>query len=262
MPNRNSGDSPTHAAVILVAGIGERLRPLTEDRPKALMDLGGETILGRALRQLYAAGVRDFVLATGYREEAIRAAWGELAPGLASARITYCPNPDFRTTQNSVSLYLCERALEGKSFFKLDGDVVFQPEVLARLQATLEDTECDLAVACDSRRALDEEAMKVQSQLGRIHRFGKRLPLSEAGGETLGIELVSASACQRLFETIGRAVRAGHLDRYYEHAYSELCEDPQFDCRAVEVGDLPWSEVDTLADLEQARSVVRPGGSA
>ena len=64
----------TDAAVILVAGVGSRLRPLTDDRPKALMDLGGETILGRALRLLRSAGVHDIVLATGYREDQSRSA--------------------------------------------------------------------------------------------------------------------------------------------------------------------------------------------
>jgi NDP-sugar pyrophosphorylase family protein len=64
----------TTAAVILVAGVGSRLRPITDDRPKALVDLDGETILGRAIRLLAEYGVRKVVLATGYREDAVRAA--------------------------------------------------------------------------------------------------------------------------------------------------------------------------------------------
>src|SRR3954447_97106 len=94
----------TTAAVILVAGIGSRLRPMTDDRPKALVDLGGETILARAVRLLAEYGVRKIVLATGYREDAVRTA---MAVHGASLSVEYCKNPEFDRTQNSVSLALC-----------------------------------------------------------------------------------------------------------------------------------------------------------
>ncbi|RYE80403.1 MAG: hypothetical protein EOO74_02190 [Myxococcales bacterium] len=64
----------TEVGVILVAGVGSRLRPLTDDRPKALVEVGDETMLGRAVRLLLEHGVRELVLATGYREDAVRAA--------------------------------------------------------------------------------------------------------------------------------------------------------------------------------------------
>ena len=78
--NRRAHMSETRTAVLLVAGIGSRLRPLTDDRPKALMDIGGETILGRALRILGQHGVERIVLATGYREDAVRAALAGVSP--------------------------------------------------------------------------------------------------------------------------------------------------------------------------------------
>src|SRR5262245_50256318 len=182
-------------AVILVAGVGSRLRPLTDDRPKALVDIGGETILGRALRLLAQHGVKRVVLATGYREDAIRRAV-ENSP----LPVTYCHNPDFDRTQNSVSLALCRAVLEKQSFFKLDGDVVFQPEVLTRL----EQAECDLGVAIDGSRTLDAEAMKVALHLGRIAAFGKGLSLSESAGETIGIELVGERCSELLFPALDR----------------------------------------------------------
>jgi hypothetical protein len=80
----------TTTAVILVAGIGSRLRPMTDDRPKALVDLGGETILGRSVRILTSYGVRKVVLATGYREDAVRAAMQG-----AAVAVEYCRNPEF-----------------------------------------------------------------------------------------------------------------------------------------------------------------------
>lgn len=237
----------TDAAVILVAGVGSRLRPLTDDRPKALMDLGGETILGRAVRLLRSAGVQEIVLATGYREDQIRAALSRLG-----VTATLIENPAFDSTQNSVSLALCRAALSGKSFFKLDGDVVFQPGVLERLQRS----NAELAVAVDSARALDEEAMKVRTEGDRIRAFGKRIPLAQAAAETIGIERLTRAAADRVFAAMEAAIARGVRDRYYEDFYSELVESGALSAAAVEVGDLAWSEVDTFEDLERARRCV------
>src|SRR5688572_11526291 len=96
----------TRLAVILVAGVGSRLRPLTDDRPKALVDIGGETILGRTVRLLSEHGVTRIVLATGYREDAVKASLAN-----APVEVTYCSNAKYDSTQNSVSLSLCEDAV-------------------------------------------------------------------------------------------------------------------------------------------------------
>jgi choline kinase len=240
----NSTTLRTDAAVILVAGVGARLRPLTNDRPKALMDLGGETILNRAIRLLIGHGVQEIVLATGYREDQIRTALS-----FVDTRISYFRNEAFETTQNSVSLGLCRTALRGKSFFKLDGDVVFQPDVLTRLTAS----RADLSVAVDSKRALDAEAMKVRAEGGVISAFGKEIPLSAAHAETIGIERLTSGAGDRVLSRIASAMAAGSRDQYYEHFYSELVAEGALSAQAIEVGDLAWSEVDTFADLESAR---------
>ncbi|MBI3201249.1 MAG: phosphocholine cytidylyltransferase family protein [Myxococcales bacterium] len=236
--------SSTKTAVLLVAGIGSRLRPLTDDRPKALVDIGGETILGRAVRLLAEHGVERLVLATGYREDAVQSA-------LASCplEVVYCRNDRFDSTQNAVSLALCRDAVVGRAFFKLDGDVVFRPEVLARIDA------CDapLAVAVDGTRRTDAEAMKFRRGQGdRIEAFGKGLALDQAAGESIGIERISAEASLPLFEALARPESAS---LYYEDVYSQLIGAGQLSALAVEVGDLPWTEVDDPSDLARARAL-------
>lgn len=235
------------AAVILVAGVGERLRPLTDDRPKALVDLGGETILARALRLLLDHGVSEIVLATGYREDQIRRSIEHLP-----VRVTLCANPDYAKTQNSVSLSYCRAALAGKSFFKLDGDVVFRAEVLARLAQA----SSALAVAVDSSRDLDDEAMKVRVEARAIREFGKGIERSRAHAETIGVEWLSREAGSAVFDAIDRAVSRGRRDLYYEDVYSELVQAGRIEAEAVDVSDLPWAEVDTPQDLAAARALV------
>jgi choline kinase len=237
------------AAVILVAGIGSRLRPITDTRPKALAPVGDETILGRAVRLLLDFGISRLILATGYREDAVRAA----VTGLP-CEVLFCPNPRFDSTQNSVSLALCRDAVGGRSFFKLDGDVVFDPELLARIAAP----RAELSVGVDSARNLDAEAMKVVVEAGSIRRFGKAVPLAESHGESIGIERISASVSGKLFDALDARVAAGVTDLYYEDVYSEMISRGELAAEAADVSGLRWTEVDTFEDLETARRMFTP----
>ncbi len=250
-------EATTRTAVLLVAGMGTRLAPLTDDRPKALVDVGGETILRRAARVLREHGVRRIVLATGYRQDAIereieawKAEWGEGENGITAV---IAQNAEYASTQNSVSLAFCEAAVEGGAFFKLDGDVVFSREVLERL----DDSGAELAVAVDGKRPLDAEAMKVTTDGTRITAFGKQLPVQGSAGESIGIERLSASAGARVFTALRAAIGKGVTNRYYEDVYSDLISAGQLTAEALEVGDLPWTEVDDPSDLANARELVR-----
>jgi choline kinase len=240
------------AAVILVAGVGSRLRPVTDTRPKALAPVGDETILGRAVRLLLDFGISRLILATGYREDAVRAALAGLA-----AEVSFCPNPRYDTTQNSVSLALCRDAVGERSFFKLDGDVVFDLELLERIAAP----QAELAVGVDSGRKLDAEAMKVVVEGRTIRRFGKGVPLAESHGESIGIERIASSASKKLFDALDERVAAGITNLYYEDVYSELIAEGRLVAEVADVSGLRWTEVDTFEDLETARRLFSSSGA-
>jgi choline kinase len=238
------------AAVILVAGVGSRLRPITDTRPKALAPVGKETILGRAVRLLLDFGISRLVLATGYREDAVRASLANLA-----SEVVFCPNPHYDSTQNSVSLLLCREAVAGRSFFKLDGDVVFDAELLERIAAP----RGELSAGVDSSRKLDAEAMKVVIEEGAIRRFGKGIPLAQSHGESIGIERLHASATETVFTALQERVDAGITNLYYEDVYSQLIEQGQLTAEAADVSGLRWTEVDTFEDLETAQKLFAAG---
>jgi choline kinase len=239
----------TRTAVILAAGVGSRLRPLTDEKPKALVDVSGRHILGRAMDALRAAGVQRLVVASGYREDALVAALRD-----APFDVIFRHNPRYGTTQNSVSLALCRDAVEGEAFFRLDGDVVFDSKILSRLAAA----RAPLVAAVDGRRALDAEAMKVQvdASSGAIVAFGKGIAVSEAAGESIGIERISAEMAPALFDALDEAGTRGETHLYYEDVYSRLIATG-LAAVAVEVGDLTWCEIDCAEDLVHAERLFR-----
>ncbi len=238
-------------AVLLVAGVGSRLRPLTDHLPKALVPIGDVSILARAITALQSVGVRRFVLATGFEAEKVMSLCASLGVDAVA-----CPNPVFDSTQNAVSLAYCAEQLRGRAFFKLDGDVVFEPEVLTRLLAS----DAPLAVAVDRSRALDEEAMKVRAdQHGTITVFGKGIPCAESAGESIGIERLDASASITLFAALEEMQKQGRTERYYEDVYSDCLALGSLTAQVVEVGDLAWTEIDNYDDLAVARSLFGVG---
>jgi choline kinase len=238
-------------AVILVAGTGSRLWPLTREVPKALLSLGTESILLRMVRQLEYCGIQRIVLATGYREDMLHAA-------LMSTRSTieFCHNSDYAKTQNSVSLGCCELALGQQPFIKLDGDLVFETRVLQRVL----DDASPMVVAMDSSKALDAEAMKIVTSSSHIVcDFGKHISHELACGESLGIEKLDAHTAREVLVRIRDLVAQGITDRYYEDVYAELIRQGHIIAKTVDVAGLVWTEVDSIEDLQQARLLVAQG---
>ncbi len=90
-----------------------------------------------------------------------------------------------------------------------------------------------------------------------IIELGKHISLDDAAGESIGIERIGERGVSRLFSALETAMGEGRTDLYYEDVYSELIARAELDALAVDVGDLPWTEVDTYDDLERARSLVQ-----
>lgn len=231
--------------VILAAGLGSRLRPLTDDRPKCLVSLGRETILGRLLRQLGSLGVRDLVIATGYADSMVRDAVGG-----RGGRVTFAHCADYATTQNSVSLLSALDVAPPGDFIKFDGDLVLPTGLIA---AALDATAS--TVLLDDRAPPRAEAMKALCEGDRATRFGKGLDPLSCRGESIGVEKFVAADRAILHGVLREARDAGETQLYYEELYDRAIERG-VGLFARSIGDALWTEVDDHADLARARELV------
>ncbi|MGH7342918.1 MAG: NTP transferase domain-containing protein, partial [Candidatus Rokuibacteriota bacterium] len=116
-------------ALVLAAGMGKRLAPLTEDRPKGLLELGGRSLLARLLDGLQAAGVTETAIVVGYRQEQIRAHLGDSHRGMP---VRYLENAAY-TKGPLLSLWTGRAGFEQDDVVLADGDVLFAPTLLARV---------------------------------------------------------------------------------------------------------------------------------
>jgi choline kinase len=241
-------------AILLAAGSARRMRPLTDELPKCLLPVAGQTILSRAVSILADFGIQRITVVDGFGGDRVRAALrSEFAPGWFS----FVRNHEYETTNNAYSLWLARRP-EGEPLILLDADVVFDPEVLSLL---IEDGHPN-RLAVRSRGGVGQEEVKIRlGPDGRISDIGKHVSLDRTAGESVGLAAFSAPFASLLFAVLERRLlHERGLDEWYESAFLELIEAGE-EVYPVDLGGLRAIEVDTFEDLEEARRLfeVPPG---
>jgi phosphoenolpyruvate phosphomutase len=257
-------------AVILAAGAGKSLLPLTETRPKCMLDIKGRTVLERQLETLRACGIHEIAVVRGYRREAVTA-----------AGVRFYDNEAYDETGEVVSLLSAEPDLRGRVLV-LYGDVLFERGLLERLLRAEGDVvivvdrtwvdqrdqrlpltkPVDLVVTSDpprpGRRALAEEW---HDQLLAI---GQRLPPEAATGEFIGLTLLSSRGVELLREVAARALRTDPAPLHEapsarQAALTDLLQalvaaGHPVTCVSTWKG---WLEIDTFEDYQRAWAEIR-----
>lgn len=237
--------------VVLAAGGGTRLRPLTDDRPKTMLAVDGErSILEVALANLAACGVTDVTVVTGHREDVIAAA----APGLeqrTGVDLRLRSNERYAELNNAYSLWLVRDVL-ARGALLVNGDTVHPPQVEQRLLEA--DDDEPVVLALDRDKPLAEEEMKVLlDEHGGLQRIHKSLRPGEAAGEYIGLARIAPAAAEELADAL-RATFEADATRYYEDGFQAYV-DRGHRIATVAIGRVDWVEVDDHADLVRAREV-------
>ncbi len=231
--------------VILLAGIASRLRPLTDALPKCLLPINGRTLLQRTLDALVPLRPEKVVLVTGFQAAMISRFVESISLPLA---ITFVENPWYATTGNNYSLRLSAPSAAGEELLLLDGDILFDPVLLAELAASPHEN-CLLY-----RRdpAMGEEEVKVAlDPAGRVRRIGKDIDSRVAAGESVGIEKFSRAASRELFTIL--EMRKERVE-FYEASFQRLIDDGTC-IQALDCGSRACIEIDTPADLQEAEHI-------
>ena len=233
-------------AVILAAGQGKRLLPLTEEIPKALLSLdgiSGITVLEHQVSLLEKTGIDEILVVVGHGREKIETLLGH--------RVSYVVNEDYQRTNSIYSFYLTLDSLH-EDVVIMNGDVLFPAEVVKRLLES--PYECVLSI--DTGALLDEETMKVALEGSRVIDIRKDLPPDKAQGENLGVVLFRGEALTTLARVVKEMVAKGDVNRWIPAAFREMLSF--YPVHAVDVKGLPWIEIDFPQDLERAQKEIYP----
>jgi choline kinase len=239
--------------LVLAAGPGRRLHPLTEALPKTLLPVSDErTILDIALSNLVAAGLDDVVVVTGFAAERVeeRAAELERRHGV---RLELLLNERAEEWNNAYSLWLARESFAGGALL-VNGDTVHPGSVEQTLLAA---RGPDVLLAVDREKELGEEAMKVLlTETGALRRISKEIEPASAAGEYIGVALIEPAAAEPLADALEATWRRDP-SLYYEDGFQELA-DRGGEVHGVPIGTVDWVEVDDHGDLARARELAFP----
>ena len=234
--------------VILAAGMAKRLRPLTDMKPKCLLEVGGKTLLERTVRAMQQAGISEFVVVTGYRADQIREA---LTSIVSPQNITFLHNADYEHNNNIYSLWMAGEVVRGKDFLLMDSDILCDPAAVVRIA---EQTEPALAL---NRHECGEEEIKVIVDAdNHIVEINKTCNPADAIGESVGIEKMTADYSTALYRELDQMIlKEGLVDVFYERCFERLI--PQgYTFRVVDTTSYFSYELDTPEDFQRAQELM------
>ncbi len=236
-------------AIILAAGVGSRIRPLTDNCPKSLLKVDGKTILEMMLSHLQDCGINEVVFILGYLQDQIKDFVKTNFPDLKTHFVT---NERYAETNTGFSLMLAKNLIDESVFIKFDADVVFDKEILKRL------IDCDYSncLCIDKNINLDAEEIKViVGDQNRVIKASKTVNPKDAVGESIGIEKISGETANLLFAELEIMMedKQNHQE-YYEAAYERLI-DKNVPFYALDISGLKWTEIDTKEDFITAERI-------
>ena len=233
-------------AVILAAGLGSRLGDLKENRPKAFLRVGEETLIERSIRLLKRNGIKRIIIGTGFEK-----AYFELLQE-AHDEITTQVNPKYADSGSMYTLYLLREHLT-TPFLLLEADLLYEEDALHQL---LQDDRENLILASGKTQSGDEVYIQCSSQ-GALQNMSKnREALESMDGELVGICKFSRHVLASMIRFAESHFADADLHLHYEDTLVGIAPDIELPVKVID--DLLWCEIDDASHLERARAKVYP----
>jgi len=229
-------------ALLLAAGTGSRLRPLTLDAPKCLTEVGGKPILGRLLENLRAQGINRLVVVTGYLDNRVREF---LQKNATDMQIDYVYNPVYQTTNNIYSLWLARQIIQ-EPFLLVESDLVFEESMLEGMLTP------DKIAISNILPWMNGTTVELNTQKGVTAFHVERGVNDKPKYKTVNIYSLSLQSWQRVIARLDRYIADQRVGKYYEAVFAEMVADNTLSFEAVFFKEDCWYEIDTIEDLHEA----------
>jgi choline kinase len=243
-------------AIVLSAGQGKRLLPLTAEIPKCLLSVEGErTVLEFQLATLAACGVERVSVVSGFGIDRVeRFVQGSPVAGL---EVEVLFNPFFSVSDNLATCWVARDAMD-QDFLLVNGDTLFEPGVLRRL---LGSPTAPITVTIDHKPAYDDDDMKVSlDDDGHLVAVGKTLKPEVVHGESIGLLCFRGAGVRRFRGAVERAMRQPEaLRAWYLSVVNTLAAEGGVGTASIR--GMWWREIDSREDLEEVRDSLRSRGA-
>lgn len=236
-------------AIILSAGQGRRLMPLTRSVPKCCLLLDGKTLLRRQIETLAANGVDEVVVVTGFNHQAVEDEVSKISS--LSVRTLY--NPFYSVSDNLGTCWVARDEMR-TPFLLLNGDTLFDSSTLAQLLSS--ERIYPITLAVDRKNEYDDDDMKISANGEQLNRVGKKLDDKIVNGESIGMIIFNRAGADAFVQKIECLMGSPEgLKRWYLSAIDELATADMAGICSIQ--GYEWCEVDDLADFTEAAKTVR-----
>lgn len=229
-------------AIILAAGRGKRLNPLTKNLPKCLLRINGLPIIHHQIEALKKCKIRDIVLVVGYKQEIIKK---YCINNFGDCKFTFILNPFYEDTNSLVSMWFARSHFDS-DFLYLHSDIMFDDGVI---EGILED-ENTICAGVKPKKCGKEE-LKVKIKDNCIVEINKTMHPREADGEYTGIVKFKNKAAPNLIRVLDDFMNNKKFMFWFELSWEKLVNYNSI--HALSINEKKWIEIDTLRDLEKAR---------
>lgn len=241
-------------AIILSAGQGKRLLPLTAEQPKCALPVGGQPILRWQLQHLAAAGVNDAVVVTGFRADAV----DRIVAGVDDLPVRTLYNPFYAASDNLGTCWIARHEMD-RPFMIVNGDTLFEAAIARALLAS--ESGFPITLATDNKPSYDSDDMKISASGQRLLRVGKLLDLSVVNGESIGMMVFRGEGVALFRNQLEHCMRYGDgIRRWYLSVIDALAQEGKVGI--CPITGLRWGEVDDQHDLARAQDLVGRWASA
>lgn len=230
-------------ALLLAAGTGSRLLPLTQESPKCMTMVNDISILSRLVENLRIQGFKKLIIVTGHLSSSIE---DFLGAKYSDMTIEYVHSPSYKTTNNIYSLWMAKDIIT-EDFVLLESDLVFDQSLLNEMIYP------DRLAVAGIRDWMNGTTVNINADQKVLGFKNDTVP--DNGGikyKTVNIYSFSLSSWRTISERLDLHIKAGKVNGYYETVFSELVDEGSLSLQAVSFDKKAWYEIDTIGDLSEA----------
>ncbi len=235
--------------IILAAGTGSRLWPMTKHVPKSLIDLGdGRCLLERQIENAAQCDeIDEVIVVTGYRASQVERRMRHID---ANINIRTLYNPVYNMTSNLLSVWVARMEMSDDDFLISNGDNLYKRTILPNVINTSD----GIWLTIDRKSSYDEDDMKVTLEDDTVQNVSKDIAQDLTHAESVGLVAVRGTRMRQIFRsTLDEAVRSQeNLSKFWLELFNILTRNGSI-VRTVEVPSEHWVEVDFHPDIQRIR---------
>jgi len=241
--------SDSTKAVILSAGQGRRLLPLTKNSPKCLLPISGKPIIEWQIDALLTAGIKEIIVVTGFQTKQVEELLQQRYPD--HKQISTLFNPFFEVADNLASCWVARSVMDG-NFLLLNGDTIFDVSLLKQV---LESEPAPITLSIDYKKVYDADDMKVQlDNNGLVKHVNKTLPEDQIDAESIGLIYFRSNGPILFRDAVEEALRyPAELKSWYLTIIDTLAGKNLVNVCAI--SGHRWCEIDYSSDLTKAQEL-------